>query len=325
MAITLKPGELYSFGARGTWVNQSDDEIKVGVPFGANAGRVYGASALPYVGETDDEFRKRCSSLTRDAYSMSPAALEHFSHPDVQAWMRERVKERPLAKFYCEPSIPDTVAFDDIAFVYATWANWLANGDETRWPDAMKRGYAYADSTGASLAPVTTAKQYQELFGKPAPVGMFEAMTQAIDGEEPAPRSGGMIGTDSSTGLLTFRSYKTGKMTVISLRESQPMSKNCASCGDALHETYDPSRVVDGQRLHGTCADRVERLKAEQAPKVEKPDPYTQHRLSRSEVLNRAAMDRLDEGFVSRFKADVEPVSNAGRFVHPWTCDESEP
>jgi hypothetical protein len=136
---------------------------------------------------------------------------------------------------------------------------------------------------------------------------------------EPAPLSGGMIGMNAE-GSMVFRDA-AGDVTALDLRNDPAPSPNCASCGDVLNERYERVEVVDGQRHHGLCADRVLRLRAERAPKVAADDPYARHRLGRSEELNRAAMDMLDSGFVSRFSADV--VQYREKFAaHPWECDE---
>jgi hypothetical protein len=138
---------------------------------------------------------------------------------------------------------------------------------------------------------------------------------------EPAPLSGGMIGMNAE-GSMVFRDA-AGDVTALDLRNDPAPSPNCASCGDVLNERYERVEVVDGQRHHGLCADRVLRLRAERAPKVAADDPYARHRLGRSEELNRAAMDMLDSGFVSRFSADVVQYEYREKFAaHPWECDE---
>lgn len=323
MAITLKPGELHSFGSRGTWVNQSDDELKVGVPFGMNAGTVYGINGpIGYTVGIDPG----AGDFTATRYRMRGEALSHFSNPDVQAWMRERVSERADVRFYIDINYGGTVIAQSwgakefcITRTSGKVCWWSASQEENEqaWKMAADDGRAYLNEHGQMVAPVTTAKQYQELFGKPAPVGMFGEMMRAIDGED-----GGVYVLPPGVDVELIR-WGKAEPDVLTIGSSIGVeSKNCASCGDALHESYDPSRIVDGQRLHGTCADRVERLRAEQAPKVERADPYSGRMLGDERVIATVMRER-DAGFVSRLKLD-QPVSEyREKFgAHPWECDE---
>lgn len=299
-------------------------------------------------------------SFTTTVYRWTDAAREHFSRADVQAWMRERVKERPGARFYDVATGKKTVAisFGSQSEYYdgSRWETLSTDGLCGYWDRAIRDGRAFASGCAQPLPPVTTAKQYQELFGKPAPVGMFGEMTNVIHGEdggiypaqplklepirwEPAPLSGGMIGTDPFTGDLTYRSNKTGEVLVIGakdLREPAPLSKNCASCGDHINESFERVEVVDGRRLHGLCADREARLRAEQAPKPKNDpadDPYLKHQEELAKnygIKNDAkASEAMRNWYVGhmppRFTADVEPSEYREKFgAHPWESPDDE-
>jgi hypothetical protein len=308
--------------------------------------------------------------FTRNVYSMSPAALEHFSRADVQAWMRERVKEKQGVRFYVALSSlfkgataraaavdTATVAMSGCA-AFSTkngfWESYPVEAMVDAWNEVACGGCAYADSTGQPLAPITTAKQYQELFGKPAPKGMFEPLTESASmgtvlavnvltgydldvecqkrfglcrelGETDDAFRGRFLGILRQPGVFESLSFSGVELPpsprIRTILPTPVASPNCASCGDVLNERYERVEIVDGQRHHGMCADRIRSLAAEQTPNPQH-DPYAEHRRCYDEKQVAMAMREWNPGFVSRFSADVEPVSKAGTFVHPWECDE---
>lgn len=109
--------------------------------------------------------------------------------------------------------------------------------------------------------------------------------------------------------------------------KTEPPSPNCASCGDALHEVYDPTVVFDGQRVHGSCASRLERLKVESAPRVTRPDPYAAHRDELAKCYGIKDDAKASEAMrnwyepIARFTADTPPKYEE-RVAHPWSAED---
>jgi hypothetical protein len=236
-------------------------------------------------------------------YEMTAAARDHFAKPEVQRWVRERLTERPDARLLLDIfRLPIAVA--PSAAAMGGWSTHEATVDAT-WNHAIKRGAAYADANGSPLRPET---ERQEVVGVRGAIGITAHAGEALD--------------------IWAADFGVQRKPLAGILEPCPewpeeQSPNCASCGDVLNERYERVEVVDGQRHHGLCADRVLRLRAERAPKVTADDPYAAHRMSRSEELNRAAMDMLDSGFVSRFSADTAPSEYREKFgAHPWSNDD---
>jgi hypothetical protein len=111
-------------------------------------------------------------------------------------------------------------------------------------------------------------------------------------------------------------------------REPAPVSPNCASCGDVLNERYERVEIVDGQRHHGLCADRLAAIKAP-APIATKPDPYAAHR---EQEQAREEQERNRFFFCysmpipkepAKFTADTVPSEYLEKFgAHPWEAED---
>ena len=284
------------------------DEIKAGPPFGIETGRVHDHS-LQMFGSVG-AWRRRGDNYgagwqEQTHYRMADSAAAHFAKPDVQQWMRERLKERPDARFYVDLS-RQTVAQSwnaDEFFESANpiWRKTAAINNGEVWVAAKEERLAYADAQGQSLRPSAErveVRGVEGLIGHTSPVES-ELFSWASAGPVPRP--------DESAPEFASR--------------IGAHSPNCASCGDVLNERYDATVLHDGQRVHGSCAARLERIAAERPkPKAAAArDPYIAYRQDESPIA--AAQASRDAGFVSRFKLDQVPEYQE-HVSHPWHAED---
>jgi hypothetical protein len=248
----------------------------------------------------------------KQEYRMSDAASEHFAKPEVQQWMRERLKERPDARFY------KSRAFDGV--VAQSWDSdecYLSEGGDARWwpCPASENGDAW-------VAAKRDGDVYADAQGNPLRPSFERTEVRGVDPAAPDGDCTRMAFWDpGSKRFVILDGVDGGRYEPESPVKLSVASPNCASCGEVLNERYDATVMHDGKRVHGSCAARLERIAAENAPKATAArDPYIAYR--QDESLIAAAQASRDAGFVSRFKLDQVSASKAGSFVHPWSAED---
>jgi hypothetical protein len=136
---------------------------------------------------------------------------------------------------------------------------------------------------------ITTAAQYRELSGKPAPAGMFDPLSETL---------------------------------VVPVVQSP----NCASCGDVLNERWEPT--VDGMHSMCADRERgLAEAERPKAMGVDPYEEHCYREISLVLGCGVPSMDEINRKHVSRFVADQPPPSEfRERFgKHVWECDEGEP
>jgi hypothetical protein len=189
------------------------------------------------------------------------------------------------------------------------------------WSDNVEHIKAYAAADGS---PLRSTPERQEVVGAHGAVGRT------------APHAGETLGHWASE----FGVWRNAGETVESLRArvaarwgavpndatiGAAMSPNCASCGDVINERYERVEIVDGQRHHGLCADRVRALAAERAPKVTADDPYARHQKREAMHLQACRDFEFNPSYRRgpAFSADTVPSGYREKFgAHPWSNDD---